>query len=81
MDVVRLFLRFAGLTMEKIRLYAAQMLNALAFIHDGDCGVMHCDLKPENVLVYGPDLIDLKIIDFGSSCLDHECVCTVWGQS
>lgn len=65
--------RFKGLTMEKIQLYAVQMLNALAFIHDGECGVMHCDLKPENVLVYGPDLSDLKIIDFGSSCLDHEC--------
>ncbi len=29
---------------------------------------MHCDLKPENVLLERPGYTNVKVIDFGSSC-------------
>lgn len=33
---------------------------------------MHCDLKPENILLKQPDRSAVKVIDFGSSCLEDE---------
>ena len=36
--------------------------------------IIHCDLKPENILLKNGTTTDLKIIDFGSSCFDHERV-------
>ena len=37
------------------------LCDTLAHVHD--CGVAHCDLKPENVIVDSED--DIKLIDFG----------------
>lgn len=34
-----------------------------------ETNVIHCDLKPENVLLHGVDDTRLKVIDFGSSCI------------
>jgi serine/threonine protein kinase len=36
-------------------------------------GLIHCDLKPENVLIRSYSRCEVKIIDFGSSCFvtDH----------
>lgn len=35
-----------------------------------ECGVIHADLKPENIMIEenNKDDINIKIIDFGSSC-------------
>jgi len=50
---------------------ASQILEALTFIHD--LGLIHCDLKPENVLIKSYSRCEVKVIDFGSSCFtsDH----------
>ena len=34
-------------------------------------GVIHCDMKPENILFTDGRVQDVKIIDFGASCLDY----------
>jgi len=34
--------------------------------------VIHCDLKPENILLAHPAKSEIKVIDFGSSCFEHE---------
>jgi dual specificity tyrosine-phosphorylation-regulated kinase 2/3/4 len=34
--------------------------------------IVHCDLKPENVLFKDSIKKDIKIIDFGSGCFDNE---------
>ncbi|KAI1708084.1 protein kinase domain-containing protein [Ditylenchus destructor] len=44
-----------------------QVLAALQHLHS--CGIVHCDLKPENVLLSDPsDFPQTKICDFGYSC-------------
>lgn len=34
--------------------------------------LIHCDLKPENVLLVAPQRSGIKVIDFGSSCFVDE---------
>lgn len=34
--------------------------------------IVHCDLKPENILLCHPAKSAIKVIDFGSSCLETE---------
>ena len=38
--------------------------------------LIHCDLKPENVLLKAPQRSGIKVIDFGSSCFTDERVYT-----
>ena len=58
-------------TMGRLRAIARQMLEALRYIHS--LGLVHCDLKPENVLIKSYSRCQVKVIDFGSSCYltDH----------
>ena len=51
-----------------------QILDALAVLRDE--GVIHCDLKPENVLLEPDSSGNIKVIDFGSACMQHETVYT-----
>ena len=41
-----------------------------------DEGVIHCDLKPENVLLEPDSSGGIKVIDFGSACMQNETVYT-----
>lgn len=41
--------KFTGLTIELIRRFAIQILNALNFLRKYK--IIHCDLKPENILL------------------------------
>ena len=61
---------YAGLSLELIRRFAIQILNALNFLHKHK--IVHCDLKPENILLKQPNKSGIKIIDFGSSCFENE---------
>jgi hypothetical protein len=58
-------------TLPRIQAVARQCLTALAFVHSK--GLIHCDLKPENVLIRSYSRCEVKVIDFGSSCFvtDH----------
>ncbi|KAF8057882.1 Dyrk2 [Scenedesmus sp. PABB004] len=61
---------FAGLDLTLIHRFAGQMLVALRFLSDHR--LIHCDLKPENVLLLGHRRPGVKVIDFGSSCFAGE---------
>jgi serine/threonine protein kinase len=51
----------------QVKRVARQLLRALAFVHSH--GIVHCDMKPENVLlVPAAKEIEVRIIDFGSAC-------------
>jgi len=34
--------------------------------------IIHCDLKPENILLRQRGQSAIKVIDFGSSCYEHQ---------
>jgi len=65
---------FKGFSLKLIRRFAQQMLGSLTLLHSRN--VIHCDLKPENVLLSHPYRSEIKVIDFGSSCLETEKVYT-----
>jgi len=65
---------FKGFSLVLIRRFAQQMLSSLTLLHSRN--VIHCDLKPENVLLSHPYRSEIKVIDFGSSCLENEKVYT-----
>ncbi|KAH8108495.1 hypothetical protein DFH11DRAFT_1633216 [Phellopilus nigrolimitatus] len=65
---------FAGFSTTLIRRFTSQMLLSLSLMRHHR--IVHCDLKPENVLLRHPAKSGIKVIDFGSSCLEHEKVYT-----
>eukprot|EP01053_Blabericola_migrator_P010908 Blabericola_migrator_1__10907@NODE_62_length_15736_cov_138_574510_g56_i0_p3_GENE_NODE_62_length_15736_cov_138_574510_g56_i0NODE_62_length_15736_cov_138_574510_g56_i0_p3_ORF_typecomplete_len767_score121_78Pkinase/PF00069_25/7_1e53Pkinase_Tyr/PF07714_17/3_9e26Kinaselike/PF14531_6/6_5e10Kdo/PF06293_14/1_6e06WaaY/PF06176_11/5_8e06Pkinase_fungal/PF17667_1/5_8e06RIO1/PF01163_22/7_1e05APH/PF01636_23/0_0016YrbLPhoP_reg/PF10707_9/0_0038FTA2/PF13095_6/7_7e03FTA2/PF13095_6/0_11_NODE_62_length_15736_cov_138 len=50
----------------RIQKIAYQILEALRYIHG--LGLIHSDLKPENVVMCDATIPTVKIIDFGSAC-------------
>ena len=56
-----------GLSLEQVRSFMRQMLQGLVTIKDAN--LIHCDLKPENVLVH-EDGKRVKLIDFGSAAFN-----------
>lgn len=65
---------FAGFTTALIRRFTSQVLMSLSLMRQHH--VVHCDLKPENILLKHPRKSAIKVIDFGSSCFEHEKVYT-----
>lgn len=65
---------FRGFSLKLIRRFTKQMLSTLTLLNSKK--VIHCDLKPENVLLSHPMHSEIKVIDFGSSCFENEKVYT-----
>lgn len=61
---------FAGFSTVLIRRFTTQMLGSLQLMRSHR--IVHCDLKPENILLCHPSKSAIKVIDFGSSCLETE---------
>ncbi|KAK2593095.1 serine/threonine protein kinase, CMGC, dual-specificity [Conoideocrella luteorostrata] len=65
---------FRGFSLRIIRRFTKQILTSLVLLKQRK--VIHCDLKPENILLRHPLHSEIKVIDFGSSCFEHEKVYT-----
>jgi dual specificity tyrosine-phosphorylation-regulated kinase 2/3/4 len=65
---------FRGFSLKLIRRFTKQLLGCLVLLNGRK--VIHCDLKPENVLLAHPMHSEIKVIDFGSSCFENEKVYT-----
>ncbi|KAL6637050.1 hypothetical protein ACP70R_024622 [Stipagrostis hirtigluma subsp. patula] len=63
-EVIKKFGCDVGLKLTAVRAYSKQLFIALK--HLRSCGVLHCDIKPDNVLVNGAGNM-LKLCDFGSA--------------
>ncbi|KAF9119196.1 hypothetical protein BGW39_000489, partial [Mortierella sp. 14UC] len=65
---------FQGFSLGLIKRFCTQLLQTLDLLNKHN--VVHCDLKPENILLKHPTKSSIKVIDFGSSCLENEKVYT-----
>ncbi|KAF8928091.1 dual specificity protein kinase yak1 [Haplosporangium gracile] len=66
--------QFRGLRMSLVRVFTAQLLDALCVLNEAR--IIHCDLKPENVLLKNLETPTIKVIDFGSACHEQQTVYT-----
>ncbi|XP_038725253.1 dual specificity protein kinase YAK1 homolog isoform X3 [Tripterygium wilfordii] len=64
---------FRGLSLSIVQLFSKQILLGLALLKNA--GIIHCDLKPENILLCtSVKPAEIKIIDFGSACIEDRTV-------
>ncbi len=66
--------KFQGFSLQLVRKFAHSMLQCLEALHKNR--IIHCDLKPENVLLKQQGRSGIKVIDFGSSCYEHQRIYT-----
>jgi serine/threonine-protein kinase PknG len=66
----------APLPMSHVLAYGAEILSALGYLHDH--GLLHCDIKPDNI-IHGQER--LKIIDLGAVRHQNDQTGPVWGSS
>ncbi|GMR60328.1 hypothetical protein PMAYCL1PPCAC_30523 [Pristionchus mayeri] len=59
---------FHGVSLNLTRKFGQQLTKTLLFLSSPQLSIIHCDLKPENVLLCSSKRSTIKIIDFGSSC-------------
>lgn len=57
-------------TLPNLKKITVQCLEALQFVHN--LGIIHCDLKPENIVINSYSRVEVKLIDFGSSCFQTD---------
>lgn len=61
---------FKGFTLKQVQSFTVSLLSCLRLLRRNR--IIHCDLKPENILLTNKDTDEIKVIDFGSACYDHE---------
>lgn len=66
--------KFKGFSLEFIHRIAIQVLQALLLLHHRQ--IIHCDLKPENIMLRQENKSGVKVIDMGSSCTTHKTIYT-----
>ncbi|KAG0722127.1 Dual specificity tyrosine-phosphorylation-regulated kinase 2 [Chionoecetes opilio] len=64
----------SGFSLSLIKRFAHSLVQCLKLLHREN--IIHCDLKPENVLLKQRGSSSIRIIDFGSSCYVHQRVYT-----
>jgi dual specificity protein kinase YAK1 len=69
---------YRGLKISLVQAVARQLLKALVLLRR--LGIVHSDIKPENILLADQDSINVKLIDFGSCRLITQ-TCTYYLQS
>ncbi|GAB0100122.1 Dual specificity tyrosine-phosphorylation-regulated kinase [Sergentomyia squamirostris] len=65
---------YQGFSLSLIRRFCNSIVKCLKLLYQEN--IIHCDLKPENVLLKQRGSSSIKVIDFGSSCYAHRKVYT-----
>lgn len=66
--------KFQGFSLQLVRKFAHSILQCLDSLFKNK--IIHCDLKPENILLKQQGRSGIKVIDFGSSCYEHQRIYT-----
>lgn len=66
--------KFQGFSLPLVRKFAHSILQCLDTLYRNK--IIHCDLKPENILLKQQGRSGIKVIDFGSSCYEHQRIYT-----
>jgi len=66
--------KFQGFSLQLVRKFAHSILQCLDALFRNR--IIHCDLKPENILLKQQGRSGIKVIDFGSSCYEHQRIYT-----
>uniref|UniRef100_UPI00398E459B dual specificity tyrosine-phosphorylation-regulated kinase 2-like n=1 Tax=Pristiophorus japonicus TaxID=55135 RepID=UPI00398E459B len=66
--------KFQGFSLQLVRKFSHSILQCLEALQKNR--IIHCDLKPENILLKQQGRSGIKVIDFGSSCYEHQRVFT-----
>lgn len=61
---------YKGLPIDRVQDLSKQILETLVLLKS--VNIIHCDLKPENILLKTNESLDVKIIDYGSSCYESQ---------
>uniref|UniRef100_A0A1A9ZM30 dual-specificity kinase n=1 Tax=Glossina pallidipes TaxID=7398 RepID=A0A1A9ZM30_GLOPL len=65
---------FKGFSLQLVRKFAHSLLQCLDALYKNE--IIHCDMKPENVLLKQQGRSGIKVIDFGSSCYESQRIYT-----
>ncbi|XP_019760490.1 dual specificity tyrosine-phosphorylation-regulated kinase 2 isoform X2 [Dendroctonus ponderosae] len=66
--------KFKGFSLQLVRKFCHSLLLCLEALNQNK--IIHCDMKPENILLKQQGRSGLKVIDFGSSCYEQNRVYT-----
>ncbi|XP_011494309.1 PREDICTED: dual specificity tyrosine-phosphorylation-regulated kinase 2-like [Ceratosolen solmsi marchali] len=66
--------KFQGFSLQLVRKFSHSLLQCLEALQKNK--IIHCDMKPENVLLKQQGRSGIKVIDFGSSCYANQRVYT-----
>lgn len=66
--------KFAGFSLQLVRKFTHSILQCLDALSKNK--IIHCDLKPENILLKQQGRSGIKVIDYGSSCYEHQRIYT-----
>lgn len=66
--------KYRGFKLPLVRRFAHSILQCLELLNRNH--LIHCDLKPENILLRQENRSSIKVIDFGSSCYEHQRIYT-----
>lgn len=69
---------FLGFRMSIVKEMIKKLLEALNFIHSNN--IVHCDLKPHNILFANSKCESIKLGDFGSAFFNYNNVYTYCGS-
>ncbi|KEG08314.1 serine/threonine protein kinase [Trypanosoma grayi] len=59
---------YNGVSLNLTRKFAYQLVLVLKQLEEHDPPIIHCDVKPENVVLRDPSRSSIRLIDFGSAC-------------